>query len=106
MLTRIRFWCGALLLIGVVGSGCCYPGSPYCQNSYPNTMGYTYPNWAPGPLEIPPNGPPDGVVTPVPGGVVAPAPQVLDNSGATSSVLSQDNWTARSEQPAGDSGNR
>ncbi|MEK6246542.1 MAG: hypothetical protein N2C12_00075 [Planctomycetales bacterium] len=104
MLSRIRFWCGSLLVAGVVSSGCCWPGSPYCQNNYPNSMGYTYPNWSPRPLDIPPNGPPDGTVTPVLGG-----PHVLDNSGTngtTSSVLNQDNWTARSEQPNGASSNR
>ena len=62
-MSRLSIWCGTLLLAGTVTSGC-HSGSPYYQRSFPNLIGYTYPNWCGAPLTTPPNGPPDEVAYP------------------------------------------
>lgn len=62
-MSRLSIWCGILLLAGTVISGC-HSGSPYHQRSFPNLIGYTYPNWCGPPLVTPPNGPPDEVAYP------------------------------------------
>ena len=80
-MSRIWIGCGLVSLVATAVGGCCYPGSPYCQNSYPNMVGYTYPNWTErNPLVTPPNPPPDGV----PYGYVPqgqPGAQIIENGG-------------------------
>ena len=57
-MSRFFIWCGSVLLASIFLSGC-YSASHHYQRSFPNLIGYTYPNWCGPPLVTPPNGPPD-----------------------------------------------
>ena len=82
-MSRIRIYRGIILFIGTAIGGCCYPGSPYCQNSYPNKMGYTYPNWMERQtLVTPPNPPQDGLQYGY-GQQLPPGAQYFDNGGVS-----------------------
>jgi hypothetical protein len=57
-MSRFFIWCGSVLLASIFLGGC-YSASHHYQRSFPNMIGYTYPNWCGPPLVTPPNGPPD-----------------------------------------------